>query len=70
MSYDNELTYSDNVFLRAVELGCYPKPARDRASMSAPVAMPWVCGCTDHKHMGEHGIITWSRLGYLERAAA
>lgn len=65
MSYDNTMSYTDNVFMRAVELGCEPAPA----ATSPRSVVQWLCGCPDRQHAGfEDGAITWSRLGIVERA--
>jgi hypothetical protein len=68
----NESTYgnySDDIFVRAMELGCWPVQAR-QTRQGQDSTMPWKCGCFDQRHNGSEGLINLSALLRVERAKA
>lgn len=65
MKYIDGLSYSDNVFIRAVELGCEPARAPYPQMLGS-----WICICHDSEHTAEsdHTITLW-KLDQLEKSA-
>jgi hypothetical protein len=54
------ISAEDEVFIRAVELGCQPA--------WAPRAHMWVCLCKDSRHTStpERPVLSWSALNHME----